>query len=66
MMEKQPQTSIQVELNESEIDYLLACGSALLQNLPEQSLPTYCDFSKVEIIKFGEKIYDLAVAAGMK
>ena len=45
-----------IELTESEIEYLISCGSALLQNIPEKSLTTYCDFTKDQIIEFSGRL----------
>lgn len=51
---------INIELTEQEVRYLISCGAALLQNIPEESLPTYCSFSKEQIINFSIRLRKLA------
>ena len=45
-----------IDLNHDELRYLVACGFALLQNIPEKSLPTYTTFTKSDIKSFSTKI----------
>lgn len=48
-----------VDLSENELRYLVACGMALLQNIPGKSLSTYTSFEKSDIINFSTKIRDI-------
>ncbi|WP_152025560.1 hypothetical protein [Xanthomonas hortorum] len=48
--------ALEVSLTPDELRYLVACGAALLQNIPESSLPTYSQFSKEQIISFSGRI----------
>jgi len=48
--------ALEVRLTPDELRYLVACGVALLQNIPENSLPTYSRFSKEQIIEFSCRI----------
>lgn len=56
---------ISIELTEQELRYMISCGAALLQNVPEESLPTYCSFSKEQIIDFTIRLRRLADEYGM-
>ena len=47
---------MQVEITPDELRYLIACGVALAQNIPEKSLPTYCDFNKQHILEFSRRM----------
>jgi hypothetical protein len=54
-----PETSpltLDIQLTPDELRYLVACGVALLQNIPEESLPTYSRFSKEQILDFSSRI----------
>lgn len=51
---------IDLKVTEEELAYLIACGAALLQNIPEKSLPTYCQFNKKQIIEFTMKLAKIA------
>lgn len=48
--------TIDVRLSVEELRYVISCGSALLQNIPEGSLSTYTRFSKDQIIEFSARI----------
>ncbi|NKZ39036.1 hypothetical protein HF690_08740 [Oleiagrimonas citrea] len=50
--------AVQVTLTVDELRYVIACGAALLQNIPESSLPTYSKFTKQQIIDFSVKMRD--------
>ncbi|GAA0660118.1 hypothetical protein GCM10009426_07790 [Rheinheimera tangshanensis] len=56
---------ISIELTEQELSYLISCGAALLQNIPEESLQTYCSFSKEQIIEFIVRLRGVAEEHGM-
>ncbi|SEQ47820.1 hypothetical protein [Sphingobium sp. YR768] len=47
---------MQIEITPDELRYLIKCGAALAQNIPEKSLITYCGFDKQQIIDFSEKM----------
>jgi hypothetical protein len=48
--------ALEIQLTPDELRYLLSCGTALLQHIPESSLPTYCHFSKPQIAEFSSRI----------
>ncbi|WP_199101123.1 hypothetical protein [Dyella sp. ASV21] len=48
--------AIDVRLSPDELRYVIACGAALAQNVPESSLPTYCHFNKAQIIEFSVRM----------
>jgi len=50
-----PET-LEIRLTPDELRYLVACGVALLQNIPEDSLPTYSPLSKEQILEFSSRI----------
>ena len=50
--------TVRVSLSVDELRYVIACGAALLQNIPESSLPTYTRFTKQEIVDFSAKMRD--------
>lgn len=56
---------IAVELTPDELRYLVQCGPALAQHIPEKSLPTYCGFTKAQIIEFSHRMRDLIEANGL-
>lgn len=41
-----------VDMTPEELRYIINCGPALLQHIPEESIRTYCGFNKDEIIDF--------------
>lgn len=47
---------IDIRLSTDELRFVIACGSALLLNVPEASLPTYSHFSKEQIIEFSARM----------
>ena len=47
---------VQVELTPDELRYVISAGPALAQHIPEKSLPTYCHFTKQEIIDFSVRM----------
>ena len=48
--------TIELQVSAAELRYLIACGVALAQNVPEKSLPTYCGFTKDEIVRTTAKL----------
>lgn len=48
--------AIDVQLSPDELRYVIACGVALLLNVPEASLPTYSHFNKAQIIEFSARM----------
>jgi putative transposase len=48
--------TISIALSGQELRYLVACGFAILQHIPRDSLPTYVDLSKDEILSFSSRI----------
>ncbi|MDW6092440.1 hypothetical protein RND59_00725 [Vibrio ruber] len=45
-----------IEVSESELRYLLAAGHGLLENIPDDALSTYTNFTSSEIKNFSKKI----------
>lgn len=56
---------ISIEINDDELRYLISCGAALLQNIPEKSLPTYCHFTKDQIIELMIRFREIADSNGV-
>ena len=56
---------IRIELTPAEMRYIIRCGAALAQNVPEHSLPTYCGFNKGEINQFSQRMRDRLDDAGL-
>ena len=54
-----------ISITAKELRYFISCGSALLQNIPKGSLPTYCDLNKEEIIEISDKLRDFADENGI-
>jgi hypothetical protein len=52
------ETQYEIALSAKELRYLVSCGAALLQHIPEKSLATYTNLTKQEIIDFCEKVRD--------
>ena len=48
--------NIEIRVSARELRYLIACGGALILNLPEKSLATYSGFTKEEIMKTTAKL----------
>jgi hypothetical protein len=48
--------TVNVQLTPDELRYVISCGAALVQNLPDGSLPTYCHFSRAQIIEFSARM----------
>ncbi|GLQ30256.1 hypothetical protein [Litoribrevibacter albus] len=51
---------IQITLSERELIYLIQSGSALITNISENALTTYCGFNKEEILEFSSKMREIA------
>jgi len=47
---------VDIQLTPDELRYLISCGAALVQNLPEGSLPTYYHFNRAQIIEFSARM----------
>lgn len=56
MTEKEIELSVTAE----ELRYLISCGIALVQNVRQEFLPTYCGFTKDEIIGITTKLKKVA------
>ncbi|UYK66603.1 hypothetical protein NG831_21330 [Xanthomonas sacchari] len=55
---------INIFVTERELRYFISCGIALIQNVPEDSLPTYCGLSKNEIIDVSMRLREFADRKG--
>ncbi len=51
---------IQITLSERELIYLIQSGAALVTNISESALTTYCGFNKEEILEFSSKLRKIA------
>jgi hypothetical protein len=51
---------IELTVTAEELRYLISCGIALVQNVPQESLSTYCGFTKDEIIAISTKLKKVA------
>ena len=56
---------VSVQLSPDELRYLISCGAALAQNIPEQSLPTYCHFTKAQILAFSARMRSILQEQGL-
>ncbi|MFG3597129.1 hypothetical protein [Bradyrhizobium sp. RDI18] len=56
---------MQIEVTPEELRYIVRCGAALSQNVPEKSLPTYCGFDKQQIVDFSARMRDELDKAGL-
>ncbi len=57
---------VNIELSENELRYIISCGVALMQNVPEGSVATYCGFSHEEIVEFSRKMKAVADNNGIE
>lgn len=51
---------IEISLTEEELIFLIQSGSALVSNISEGALPTYCGFNKEEILEFSRRLKKIA------
>lgn len=56
---------MQIELTADELRYIIRCGAALAQNVPNSSLPTYCGFDKDQIVEFSGRMRDALDKEGL-
>lgn len=56
---------IHLEITHGELRYFISCGLALVQNVPEESLPTYCGLDKDEIIEISMRLREIADRLGV-
>ncbi len=56
---------IMLEVTPKELRYFVSCGFALIQNIPDDSLPTYCGLNKDEIIEVSLRLRELAEKLGV-
>lgn len=56
---------IDLKITENELRYFISCGIALIQNVPEDSLVTYCGMNKGEIIEISMRLRKLADEMGI-
>ncbi|MFK4727077.1 hypothetical protein ABIE89_008177 [Bradyrhizobium niftali] len=56
---------MQIQLTAEELRYVIRCGAALVQNIPNISLPTYCGFDKDQIVEFNRRMRDELDKAGL-
>jgi hypothetical protein len=56
---------VTIRLSEKELRYVIACGIALMQNVPKEALSTYCGLSHEEIVEFSRKMKRVADESGV-
>lgn len=56
---------IHLEITHRELRYFISCGLALVQNVPEDSLQTYCGLSKDEILEVSLRLREVADKLGV-
>lgn len=56
---------IDLKVTPRELRYFVSCGMALIQNVPNDSLPTYCGLNKEEIIEVSLRLRELADRVGV-
>lgn len=56
---------IDLKVTPRELRYFVSCGLALIQNIPDESLSTYCGLSKDEIIEVSLRLREVADKLGV-
>jgi hypothetical protein len=56
---------INLKITPTELRYFISCGLALIQNVPETSLPTYCGLNKEEVIDISSRLREVADKLGV-
>lgn len=56
---------IDLKVTPRELRYFVSCGLALIQNIPDESLSTYCGLSKDEIIEVSLRLREAAEKLGI-
>ncbi len=56
---------INLKITPRELRYFISCGLALIQNVPEKSLSTYCGLDKDEIIEVSHRLREMADNLGI-
>ncbi|MNI48094.1 hypothetical protein D3C73_1026430 [compost metagenome] len=56
---------VTLKVTKQELRYFIACGAALAQHIPSDSLPIYCGMTKDEIIAVSLKLRALADDLGV-
>ncbi|MNR25120.1 hypothetical protein D3C85_1422500 [compost metagenome] len=56
---------IHLEVTHREFRYFISCGLALVQNVPEDSLPTYCGLTKDEVLEISIRLREIADRLGV-
>jgi hypothetical protein len=59
------QDYISLKITPRELRYFVSCGLALIQNVPDESLSTYCGLSKDEIIEVSLRLREVADKLGV-
>ena len=59
------ENKMQIELTPDELRYIVRCGAALAQHIPDKSLPTYCGFDKQQIIELSGRMRAKLDEAGL-
>lgn len=57
--------SIDLKVTPKELRYFISCGLALIENVPENSLPTYCGLNKSEIVDISMRLRAFADELGV-
>ncbi|WP_325918242.1 hypothetical protein [Pseudomonas frederiksbergensis] len=56
---------VDLKVSLRELRYFISCGMALIQNVPNDSLPTYCGLNKDEIVEVSLRLREVAEREGM-
>lgn len=56
---------ITLKVTPKELRYFVSCGLALIQNIPDDSLSTYCGLNKDEIIEVSLRLREVADNLGV-
>ncbi|WP_156918270.1 hypothetical protein [Bradyrhizobium sp. Cp5.3] len=56
---------MQIEVTPEELRYIIRVGAALVQHIPDKSLPTYCNFDKQQIVDFSARMRTELDKAGL-
>ncbi|MCK9799404.1 hypothetical protein M1B34_17245 [Pseudomonas sp. MAFF 302030] len=56
---------VDLRVSPKELRYFVLCGLALMQNVPEDSIFTYCGLSKDEIVEVSLRMREVADKSGV-
>ncbi len=59
------QCYIDLKVTPRELKYFVSCGLALVQNVPSDSLSTYCGLGRDEIVELSLRLREIAEELGV-